>query len=85
MACEAAAPPPPAAYQPPPDTEDNNEDYDDEDEDAAPIPPALLRPERPAVIQAQRDQAYGPTGWPPGWGPRPSAHWYDQGGYYHGR
>ena len=80
-----AVPPPPTAYQPPPDSEDNDEDYDDEDEDAAPIPPALLRPERPAIIQAQRDQVYGPTGWPPGWGRRPYARWYDQRGYYYGR
>ena len=79
----AAPPPPPGAYQPPPDSENNDEDYDDEDEDAAPIPPAFQRPERPAVIQAQRDQAYGPTGWPPGWEPRPYARWYDQRGYYY--
>jgi hypothetical protein len=78
-----ALPPPPSGYQPPPDTENNDEDYGDEDQDATPIPPALQRPERPAVIQAQRGPAYGAPGWPPGWGPRPYARRYDQGGYYY--
>ena len=84
----APAPPPPA-YQSPQfygsqaydsrayDSQDGDEDEDyDDDEDAAPIPPSLSRPERPAVIQAQRDQAYGAAGWPPNWGPQPYSRWY---------
>jgi hypothetical protein len=84
-----APPPPPPAYQSPQSTDsrdsDEDENYDD-DEDAAPIPPSLSRPERPAVIQAQRDQAYGAAGWPPGWGSRPYPRWYRPYPYsYYGR
>ena len=82
--------PPPPAYQPPQSTDardgDEDEDYDD-DQDTAPIPPAPPRLQRPAVIQAQREQAYGAAGWPPGWGPQPYPRWYrpDPYSYYYGR
>ncbi|MES2292542.1 MAG: hypothetical protein V4527_04515 [Pseudomonadota bacterium] len=86
-----APPPPPAppAYRSPQSADsrdsDEEEDYDD-DEDAAPIPPSLSRPERPAVIQAQRDQAYGAASWPPGWAPQPYSRWYRPYPYsYYGR
>jgi hypothetical protein len=80
---------PPPAYRSPQSTDsrdgDEDEDYDDND-DAVPIPPTLFRPPSPAVIQAQRDQAYGAAGWPPGWGPQPYPRWYRPYPYpYYGR
>jgi hypothetical protein len=88
---DAQVAPPTPAYQPPQSTGardgDEDEDYDNDDADALPIPPAPLRPQRPAVIQAQRSQAYGAAGWPPGWGPQPYPRWYrpDPYSYYYGR
>src|SRR6185437_482465 len=83
---------PPATYAPPPppDNDAEENDGDDDDADALPIPPAPQRPERPAVIQAQRDSGYG-RAWPPAWGPRPYAPGYGPTGYgpapyyYYGR
>ncbi len=70
--------PPAAAYQPPPDADDGDEDYGD----AVPIPPTYQAPQPPAVIQAQRGQAYGG---PRVWVPPPYPRWADRAPNYYGR
>jgi hypothetical protein len=78
----------PPAYPPPQGFQayESRDGDEDDDDDAAAIPPAPPRPVSPAVIQAQRDQATGVAGWPPGWGPQPYPRWYRPYPYpYYGR
>jgi hypothetical protein len=89
-----SAPPPAPATYPPQQSyqeQDNDQDYDEDDNgpDVAPIPPALQRPQRPAMIEAQRGP-YGTAGWPPNWGPQPYGRGYAPAPYpypyyYYGR
>ena len=88
-----ALPPAPTTYPPQQNYEgqDSDQDFDDADDDgpdAAPVPPAYQRPQRPSVIEADR-APYGAPGWPQTWAPRPYPGWYRPAPYpypyYYGR